>query len=177
MAQNESSTQKIKGHAEDAGASVKDAAQNAAEAAQAEVTARTTRAKDGVASEINDTASALRRAADDVRDGSPQGTVFSYLADNLAEVADSVKGQDVSDMVGTCNDFARRNPLAFLGGAALLGFAATRFMKASDRPATAPGGTAQSRMTTQTGMAQPARPSTHSTAYNPNMPDMEVDNG
>ena len=55
----------------------------------------------------------------------PGLTLPPYVADvngdGLADMADSVKDQSANDMVGTVSDFARRNPLAFLGGAALLG--------------------------------------------------------
>jgi hypothetical protein len=38
-------------------------------------------------------------------------------------------------MAGDISDYARRNPLVFLGGAALVGFALTRFAKATSEPA------------------------------------------
>ncbi|MBD3665921.1 hypothetical protein ACFQD0_19460 [Sulfitobacter aestuariivivens] len=122
----------FKKSAEAAAATASSMAQDAAESAKATLAAKSTEAKDGLAGEMHDTAAALRRAAHEMRDGSPQGSTFSYLADGLADMADSVKDQDVSDVPGIVNNFARNNPMAFLGGAALLGFAATRFAKASE---------------------------------------------
>ena len=75
----------------------------------------------------------LRRAADELRGGSPQERTFGQMADALADVSDNVRGKDFGEMAGDMSDFARRNPLAFLGGAALLGFAGTRLARASEQ--------------------------------------------
>lgn len=96
-----------------------------------EAQARAQTAKTGVADEMSDVASALRVAAREMRDGSPQARVFAQMADSLAEFSETLQHKDLSEMVEAAGDFARRNPLVFLGGAALLGFAATRLAKAS----------------------------------------------
>lgn len=127
--------QKISESAQAAKTAAADTAADAAQAAQSYAQDKTNQAKDGVASEMHTTADALRRAANEVREGSPQGSAFSFMADGLADMADSVKDQSVNDMVGNVTSFARSNPVAFLGGAALIGFAATRFAKASTPPA------------------------------------------
>ena len=44
-----------------------------------------------------------------------------------------MRDKDLGEVAGDVSDFARRNPLAFLGGAALLGFAGTRIARASER--------------------------------------------
>ena len=44
-----------------------------------------------------------------------------------------VREQSLSSLTGDLTRFARQNPAVFLGGAALLGFAAARLMKASER--------------------------------------------
>ena len=165
MSSGSKTAEEIKGHAKDAASTVSDMAQDAAGTAKAKIAAKSEEAKDSLASEMHDTASALRRAADEVRDGSPQGSTFSMLANGLADMADSVKDQNVSDMVGVANSFARKNPIAFLGGAALLGFAVSRFAKASETPGASPSA------------KQAPRPSAHSTAYNPNISTVETDNG
>lgn len=90
-------------------------------------------AKDGVAEEISSVSRALRHASDELRDGSPQERTFGYMAGTLADLADTVRGKDLGEVVGDLSDFARRNPVAFLGGAALLGFAGVRMAKASQR--------------------------------------------
>ncbi|UWR21744.1 hypothetical protein [Sulfitobacter sp. S190] len=170
MSSQSKTAEELKGHAEDAVDTVSNMAKDAAGTAKAKVAAKSEAAKDGLASEMHDTAAALRRAADEVRDGSPQGSTFSMLANGLADMADSVQGQNVSDIASVASNFARKNPVAFLGGAALLGFAVSRFAKASEAPQH--GGHSASG----TAMQSP-RGSAHSTAYNPNIPTMETDNG
>lgn len=91
-------------------------------------------AKDVAAGEVRDVASALRTAADELRSGSPQERTLSQIADTLADASDALRSKDLGEMVGAVNDFARRNPMIFLGSAALIGLAATRFAKASARP-------------------------------------------
>ena len=131
MTKENDTASKVKDSIKDASGTVAAMAKDAGESAKAQVAAKADAAKGNLADEIDTTASALRKAASDMRDGSPQGSTFSYLADGLADMAETVRGQDLSEVVTATGNFARRNPLAFLGGAALLGFAVTRFTKAS----------------------------------------------
>ncbi|MGR3591424.1 hypothetical protein [Limimaricola soesokkakensis] len=89
--------------------------------------------KNEAANETSKIAEALRKAADDLHDGSPQERIFAKLADTVADTADGIRDMELDEMAYAVNDFARRNQAAFLGGAALLGFVAARFMKASAR--------------------------------------------
>lgn len=89
------------------------------------------RAKEGVASEMSGIADALRKAAEEMRSGSPQERTFGQLAGSLAEASEAIRDRDLGEIASELSGFARRNPMAFLGGAALAGFAATRFAKAS----------------------------------------------
>ena len=89
------------------------------------------RARGGVATEMSGIAEALRKAAQDMRSGSPQERTFGQIAESLADASETIRDRDVGELAGDVSNFARRNPLAFLGGAALAGFAATRFAKAS----------------------------------------------
>lgn len=88
-------------------------------------------AKDAAADEVKGVASALRTAAEEMRSGSPQERTFSQIAEGLADASDAMRDKDLGEMVGAVTDFAKRNPMVFLGSAALIGFAATRFAKAS----------------------------------------------
>ena len=110
-------------------------AQEAAETAKAEAYARGESAKRSAADEIGNVGHALRKAADEMRGGSPQERTFGYLASTLADASDSVREKDLAEMVDDVTGFARRNPLLFVTGAALLGFAVSRFGKATQRPA------------------------------------------
>lgn len=138
----------------------KSTARAAAEHASSEAAHQAQRAKSGVADEVNDVASALRRAADEARDGSPQARAFGYVAESLADVADTINHKDFGEMAEDLSSLARRNPVAFLGGAALLGFAMTRFAKAS-RPAA--GAHGNGHASAHTVPAQPMSPASGAT--------------
>ncbi|MSU88879.1 hypothetical protein GE300_04480 [Rhodobacteraceae bacterium 2CG4] len=100
-------------------------------------------AKNRTADEVSSVATALRRASDELRQGSPQERTFGQIAESLAELSDGIRDKDLRDLVHDASAIARRNPLAFLGGAALLGFAATRFAKAGQRGQAFGSGTGQ----------------------------------
>ncbi|MCR8826698.1 hypothetical protein [Pseudosulfitobacter koreensis] len=143
---------------------IKSEARKAADTVSAQASGYADQAKQTAADEVKDVASALRTAADELRSGSPQERTFSQIADGLADASDAVRGKDLSEIVNDVNGFAKRNPLMFLGGAALVGFAATRFAKASgtsgrgyDRTATGAASTGRS-----TGMDRPAPAPTRS---------------
>ncbi|WP_299793863.1 hypothetical protein [uncultured Marivita sp.] len=121
--------------AKEAAASVSNQAKNQAQGIADTVTTEAGnyagQAKDAAADEVKSVASALRTAAEEMRSGSPQERTFSQIAEGLADASDAVRDKDLGEMVGAVSDFARRNPMVFLGSAALIGFAATRFAKAS----------------------------------------------
>jgi len=119
--------------ATDVAETLKSSAQDVIGKVSGEASRAAHQAQDSAADEVQGVASALRTAADELRSGSPQERTFSQLADGLADASDAMRDKDLGEMMGDLNSFARRNPLVFLGGAALLGFAATRFAKASTR--------------------------------------------
>ena len=104
------------------------AVEDAAEAAKKEVDA----AKSSAANEISSAASALRTAAEEMRKGSLQQRTFGQMADGLADTSDALRNKDLNSMVQNLTVHAHNNPLMFLGGAMLVGFAAARFSKASN---------------------------------------------
>lgn len=92
-------------------------------------------AKASVADEVKDVALALRRASEQLRGGSAQERTIGMVANGLADASDALRDKDLGEMLKSANQIARENPLVFLGGAVLLGFAASRFAKAgSDLP-------------------------------------------
>lgn len=111
--------------------SLKSGAKEMVDSVSAEAARVAHQAQGSAAEEVRNVASALRTAADEMRSGSPQERTFSQLADGLADAADAMRDKDLGEMMGSLNGFAREQPLTFLGGPALLGFAATRFAKAS----------------------------------------------
>lgn len=89
------------------------------------------------ASGLGDFAGALRRAA---RDGGGKGAptrLAESAADGLERLSDTLRGKDIDGVMRDVNDFARQQPALFFGAAALAGFLALRFLKASDPAAPA----------------------------------------
>jgi hypothetical protein len=85
------------------------------------------------ADQINGVADAIGKVADEL-DGSDQATVARYardLASGLSSMGRTVEERDVDDLMGMAQDFGRKQPVAFLGAAALAGFVASRFALAS----------------------------------------------
>lgn len=99
--------------------------------AKAAVAGQSEAAKDQAAEELSRTAHGLETAAQEL-EGSPfQQELLREAADGLKQISRAVSGKSVGAMVEDISDFGRHNPLAFLGGAALAGFALARFARAS----------------------------------------------
>lgn len=102
------------------------------------------------ADQAQSAADAAEAAVDQFDSNSFQAQAAHRIADQIEGVAAQLRTTDINSLVTQTSDFARRNPLLFIGGAAALGFAATRFLKARNpQPATAsdhddPWGTARS---------------------------------
>ena len=116
--------------------------------AVAEVKSQANDAKTTVANEVNDVALALRRASKDLRGGSAQERRLGQIAKSLADASDAIRDKDLGEILQAASRVARDNPVLFLSGAALLGFAASRYAKASsgkaDRAATPQSSSPQS---------------------------------
>ncbi|PLS22950.1 hypothetical protein [Neptunicoccus cionae] len=123
--------EKAKETASELAGQAKETANSAAQTAANAAVQQADNAKASVADEVSGVASALRTAAGEMRNGSPQERTFGQMAEGLADASDALRDKDLGTMVEDVTHFARKNPLLFLGGAALLGFAATRFAKAS----------------------------------------------
>lgn len=87
--------------------------------------------KNSLADDVSQTAHALQTAAGEVDERSFQHQLLKGASDGLMQISDQMHGKSVGDMVASLADFGRRNPAAFLGGAALAGFALARFARAS----------------------------------------------
>lgn len=115
----------------EAAQTVKETARDYAGRARDEAFSRAESYRDYAAEEASRVASALRRASRDLNEGSPQERFVGQIADGVADAADRMRGMSLQDFARDTTDFARRHPAAFLSGAALIGFAAARFIKAS----------------------------------------------
>ncbi len=87
--------------------------------------------KDGVADEAKNVATALRKAADDMRSGSAQERTLGQVASGIADASDALRDKDMGEILQSVTRVARNNPVLFMSGAMLLGFAASRYAKAS----------------------------------------------
>jgi len=89
--------------------------------------------KEGLAQDVGDFAHALRASASDL-EGHDKAYVAHYVqqaANSVEQIADTLHRQDLRDLMRHTEDFARRQPGLFIGGAVAAGFALARFLKSS----------------------------------------------
>lgn len=80
---------------------------------------------------IHQLASSVRSASSELSDQPAIANLATTAADGTERVATFLRETDAREMVGAVEDIARRQPLLFVGGAFLLGIAASRFIKAA----------------------------------------------
>jgi hypothetical protein len=118
--------------AKDNVAQLGDAARDVANSAKDRIDAAVTQRKSLSADYIGSIAQAAGRAANEFHNDLPQAAEYiRQAADQIQGVADTVRERDVRDLLGEVQDFARRQPTLFFGGAVVLGFAALRFLKST----------------------------------------------
>ena len=123
--QVESTATLLKDKASDIVGDMKDAAAAARNAAGNRVDA----AKETIADQGHKLAENLRTAASD-RGETVQGRVLDAVAGGVDHVADSLQGRSITAIFSDVQALARRNPGAFVAGAAVVGFALARFLRA-----------------------------------------------
>jgi hypothetical protein len=87
-----------------------------------------------VAGQMEDLATMLRRAAREHDEDGGRGAsarLAERAADGMESIAESLQQRDLRGLVRNCEDFARRSPAVFIGGALTAGFLLTRFFKSS----------------------------------------------
>jgi hypothetical protein len=90
------------------------------------------RGLDAAASGAATVADSIRRVSLDMETDQPQIADFASTAADQAEaLATYLRETDVRQMIDNVENFARRQPLLFVGGAFLLGMATSRFLKAA----------------------------------------------
>ena len=94
--------------------------------------------KDLFAAQVGGVADAMGRVASDLESNNGASAQYArMIADNAQKLSSSIHDNSVDELMSMAQDFGRRQPVAFLGAAALLGFAASRFLFASaQRPVT-----------------------------------------
>lgn len=111
---------------------VQDLGHDAADAVRSKATEAVETAQSRAVSEASSIANAADAAGDEFRSGSLQAQLADQVAAGAEHVAKSIADVDVNALTRDVSDFARRNPLIFIGGAALAGMALARFLKARD---------------------------------------------
>ncbi|CAA7619419.1 hypothetical protein [Magnetospirillum sp. UT-4] len=82
------------------------------------------------ASAVDGMAGALHRAATDLESENEMIGRYTHIAaERLNEVADYLRSTGWDDVMGGAEDFARRQPYWFVGGAAMVGFVLARAVK------------------------------------------------
>jgi hypothetical protein len=93
------------------------------------------RQKNGIADRLNAVAERANRTAGDLRQDEPWlGNLLGRGADELAGMAEELRRQDIGDLMGSVELFARRQPALFMGATVALGFALTRVVGAGAVP-------------------------------------------
>jgi ElaB/YqjD/DUF883 family membrane-anchored ribosome-binding protein len=108
-------------------------ATEAAEEAKQRARDAATQQKDLAAERIGHYAHALKTASDDLRGHGQDFAAQSieYAADGLGRASNVMRERDLDQLLGTVEDFARRQPVAFFGSAVALGFGVSRLLKSS----------------------------------------------
>jgi ElaB/YqjD/DUF883 family membrane-anchored ribosome-binding protein len=133
------STDNLKDQASELASVAKDVAGQAADKVKQTVSDR----KGAGADYVGSLAETIRRASREFDNDLPvAGKYIRKAASQVENVADSIRSGDINDLVRNAQSFARRQPTAFLGIAALAGFAAVRFLKSS---ADVPAGASENR--------------------------------
>lgn len=116
------------------GSKLSDAAERTADTVKQSAAQEAEHAKDRVADHVSAVADATEAARDELPDGSMADPLLDQAVAALGQVADHLKDRDLNTLAADVGEFAKRNPALALGGAALVGFAAARFLKAGSAP-------------------------------------------
>ncbi len=121
-------------HVTDSASDFLDTAKSVASDAGDKIKGAVVTQKDAGADRISGVASVIRRAADDLEEDVPVAAPYiRRVAEEIEDFAGALKTQSLSEIVGAIEDFAHRQPAAFLGIVAFAGFAAVRLLKAPVR--------------------------------------------
>jgi hypothetical protein len=89
--------------------------------------------KERAATSLGDVAQTLRSASHQLSEHERMAHYMERAADRVDELANFLNSHDVAEMVDDIEDFARRQPAVFVGGAFALGMLGARFLKSSRR--------------------------------------------
>ena len=125
-------TDDVKQAAKDQAAQLGDAAKDLAANAADKMQQAAAQQKSAGADYISAIAHATQQAANQFDDALPPAASYMRQAsEQIEDIADVLRQRDARELVGEVENFARRQPGLFFGGALVLGFAALRFLKTS----------------------------------------------
>jgi hypothetical protein len=129
--------------------------------------------KNFAAERVSGIASAIEKVGKELEQGDqPEvGRYATQIGSSVHRFADEIKGKDMGQIAGMAEDFGRRQPAAFIGIAALAGFAASRFLTASaDRGAKTTQGSADRTSANTTAGTAPGRSAAASSTSSSTLP-------
>jgi ElaB/YqjD/DUF883 family membrane-anchored ribosome-binding protein len=114
---------------------VQDAAQQAKGQTRDQLRSQVNTCSTQAGEQVSSTAEAMRRTSEQLRSEGKDSAarVIDEVADRSERLGGYPTQADADRILGDVEDFARRQPWVFVGGSAVLGFLASRFMKASSR--------------------------------------------
>jgi hypothetical protein len=142
----QSATEAVKTQADNLKESAKEVASDAGDKLRAGMIEQ----KAAGADYLGNVANIIRRTAFEFDNDIPQAAQYiRKAATQISDVSNAVRNNDMSEIVGHVQDFARKQPTAFFGAAVLLGFAAVRFLKSGTAvAAAAPAGSGSAKPNT-----------------------------
>jgi ElaB/YqjD/DUF883 family membrane-anchored ribosome-binding protein len=85
-----------------------------------------------LAAQVGGVADAMGKVADELETSNGASSQYArMIADNAERLSTTIRDKSIDDLLGMAQDFGRKQPAAFVGAAALLGFVASRFVMAS----------------------------------------------
>ncbi len=141
MAEMKKAAETLKSKAEDIGTATKEhgaaaatearsAVSDLAQSARTRVEEEASTVQTSIADGIDAVAGRVSEAAGKMAPDAPHTRSAEAVAGRLEGAAQAVRDTDLQILPERLSAFARRNPAAFLGGAAILGIAVGRFLKA-----------------------------------------------
>jgi ABC-type transporter Mla subunit MlaD len=105
-------------------------------------------------------AKAIRTAAQELSDSSPQiADRMRAAATGVDRLSDNIHGKNVGALLSEATEFARSQPAVFFAGAVIAGFALSRFLKSRSDHSHADTGQGRDFPNTMTGVSPPVSPS------------------
>jgi gas vesicle protein len=111
----------------------RDVVSQAKDRATEQLESKISSSKSKAAETLSGVAQTLRASTQQLRDQNQEGAsrAMERAADGVERFASYLQDANVDDVIDQVHEFARRQPVAFIGGAFALGFLASRFFKAA----------------------------------------------